>query len=29
MAELEKELKRTVGMMQKIKMTVAQMVTTF
>jgi len=29
MAELEKELKQAVGMTQKIKMTVAQMVTTF
>jgi Fe-S-cluster containining protein len=29
MAEMEKELKQTVGMTQKIKMTVAQMVTTF
>ena len=29
MAELEKELKQAVGMSQKIKMTVAQMLTTF
>jgi len=29
MAELEKELKQTVGMTQKIKMTVAQMLATF
>jgi hypothetical protein len=28
MAELEKELKQAVGMTQKIKMTVAQMITT-